>query len=394
MNITVNPGPLQGKLQAIPSKSQVHRMLICAAFADAPTELICSQVNQDMEATAQCLRALGAEISHSPKGYTVIPAKNIPRNATLDCGESGSTLRFLLPIAGALGVNATFRMCGRLPQRPLSPLWEEMERMGCSLSRPDSSSILCTGKLQAGCYTVPGNISSQFITGLMLALPIISGKSQLIVTGKIESEPYIQMTEQALKAFGVHFQNSSITGPSRFASPGSFCIEGDWSNSAFFLAANALGSRVSVSGLKEDSCQGDAACKMLLQKLQAGWQKIDGSQIPDLIPILAVTAGCLHGAEFIKVGRLRLKESDRIESTKAMLEAFGAQVTATEDTLCVKPCQYQAASVDACNDHRIAMAAAIGATVAQGPVTVNGAQCVSKSYPDFWEEFKRLGGAI
>ena len=188
MDVTIQPGLLRGKILVIPSKSQAHRLLICAALADGETTIICPETNRDIEATADCLRALGAGICRTEHSYEVTPIRVLPEKATLNCCESGSTLRFMLPVAGALGVEATFLMEGRLPQRPLSPLWEEMERMGCALSRPTENTIRCVGKLQPGNYTVDGSVSSQFITGLLLALPLIGGDSSLEVTGKVESK--------------------------------------------------------------------------------------------------------------------------------------------------------------------------------------------------------------
>ena len=378
MDITIFPGRLQGTAAAIPSKSQAHRLLICAAFSKEQTVLHCPDTNRDIEATADCLRALGAKILRTEDGYTVIPGKQLPEKALLNCCESGSTLRFMLPIVGALGVDATFQMEGRLPQRPLSPLWEELERMGCTLTRPTESTIRCCGKLRSGAYTITGNVSSQFITGLLFALELMGG-STLTVTGKVESVPYIEMTKAALGLFpGFH-------------SPGTVTVEGDWSNSAFFLAARVLGSDVQVTGLDEASCQGDRAAADLLPALK-GHCTISAADIPDLVPILAVVAAANQGAVFTHIQRLRLKESDRVASVIAMVEALGGKAEATEDSLTVYGTGLTGGTVQSCNDHRIAMAAAIAATVCTHPVTILDAQCVNKSYPHFWAEYRRLGG--
>ena len=390
MDIRIIPGKLQGNITAIPSKSQAHRLLICAAFADRETMLICPDTNRDIEATADCLRALGASISRTDLGYLVKPIGLIPETAILNCEESGSTLRFLLPIAGALGADATFQMAGRLPCRPLSPLWEEMERMGCRLSRPTENTIHCSGKLQAGEYRIAGGVSSQFITGLLFACALMDGKSHISVTGVLESRPYVDMTLDALRSFGRPVYDFSVSGGT-FASPGEIAVEGDWSNAAFFLAAKALGSDITVENLNLKSSQGDMACARLLEELKAQATVACGD-IPDLVPILSVAAAANRGAIFTNIRRLRLKESDRVASVMAMLSALGCQAAATEDTLTVLPGKFQGGTVDACGDHRIAMSAAIAATVAQGPVTILGAECVSKSYPAFWEEYKRLGG--
>ena len=381
MDITVYPEKLSGIVNAIPSKSQAHRLLICAAFADSPTTLICPETNDDIQATAICLNALGSDIRRSDSGYEIIPIKSIPNEALLDCGESGSTLRFLLPVVGALGIDATFRMGGRLPRRPLSPLWEEMERMGCNLSRPAENTIRCQGKLIAGDYFIDGGISSQFITGLLFAAALIDGKSQITVTGNLESKPYVDLTKQALEIF---------QAPD-FHTPGYVTVEGDWSNSAFFLAAQQLGSAVTVTNLQTDSLQGDRMVATLLPQLENHCE-IDAKDIPDLVPILSVVAAAQNGAVFTGIHRLRLKESDRVESVIHMIKNLGGKAEADENTLTVFGTGLKGGIVDSMNDHRIAMSAAIASTVCTEPVTILGAQCVSKSYPHFWEEFSRLGG--
>ena len=389
MDITIIPGKLQGEITMIPSKSQAHRLLICSAFADKPTSLICPQTSRDMDATADCLNSLGAEISHDGTCYHVKPIHILPQKADLNCCDSGSTLRFLLPIVGALGVDATFHMTGRLPYRPLSPLWEEMQRMGCSLTCPTETTLRCTGKLKAGQYSIDGGVSSQFITGLLFALSLLDDKSDLTITGTLESKPYVDMTLCALKSFGI---DPSMLGGQLFRSPGTINVEGDWSNGAFFLAAVSLGSNITVLGLDDDSPQGDRACRDLLTQLKSHAVTIDAKDIPDLVPILAVVAGAQKGAEFINIRRLRLKESDRVESVIQLLTALGGKAEATEDTLTVFPTGYLGGQVDSVGDHRIAMAAAIAATVCKQPVTILGADAVNKSYPQFWEEYRRLGG--
>ena len=392
MDITITPKKLSGQITAIPSKSQAHRLLICAAFSDRPTELICPSTNQDIEATASCLCSLGAKIARTDNGYHVIPATQIPKTAVLNCNESGSTLRFMLPIAGALGVDTVFELTGRLPYRPLSPLWEEMERMGCRLSRPTENTIRLQGQLRSGNYIIDGSVSSQFITGLLYATALMHGDSQIIVTGKLESKPYIDMTQQALDIFGVETDSFAVTGSRPFRSPGKLIVEGDWSNGAFFLAAQKLGSKIAVDGLSEESAQGDRACAKILAQLD-NELIIDAADIPDLVPILAVTAGALSGATFKNVARLRLKESDRVATVATMLQNLGVSVSVSENEMQVFPGKYHSCAINAAGDHRIAMAAAIAATVADGPVTIKGAQCVAKSYPTFWDEYKKLGGS-
>ena len=377
MDITIQPKKLHGPVEVIPSKSQAHRYLICAAFADKPTTVCCRATNRDIEATADCLRALGAKIDREPFGYCVEPIREIPETAQLPCCESGSTLRFLLPVVGALGVDGTFLMEGRLPQRPLSPLWEELERMGCTLSRPSSNTVRCTGKLRSGSYSIPGNVSSQFISGLLFAHMLMEDCT-LEITGAIESAPYIDMTRQAIAKFPL--KDSPVIS-----------VEGDWSNAAFWLAAKELGSELYIHNLRPDSPQGDRACAELIPALQEQ-QTICAADIPDLVPILSVVAAANRGAVFTNIRRLRIKESDRAASTVAMLESLGGKAEAAEDTLTVYGTGLKGGTVDACNDHRIAMSAAVAATVCTEPVTILGAECVEKSYPQFWEEYARLGG--
>lgn len=386
MDMTIHPRLLRGDINIIPSKSQAHRLLICAAFADNPTQLQCPDTNQDIEATVDCLNALGADIRRTDSGYTVLPVRSVPTSAQLNCCESGSTLRFMLPIVGALGVDATFLMEGRLPQRPLSPLWEEMVRMGCTLSRPTANTLRCQGKLNAGEYSISGSVSSQYITGLTFALCLMNELSTLEITGKMESRPYIDLTNNAIALYDGCF------GKGRFHSPGYVSVEGDWSNGAFFVTAAMLGSELSIRGLDNESSQGDRAVVDLLPQIKSGTPTISSADIPDLVPILSVAAAVHNGAVFTDIQRLRLKESDRVASTIAMIENLGGKADATDDRLTIYGTGLTGGTVDAVNDHRIAMASAIAATVCQQSVTILGAQCVAKSYPQFWEEYARLGG--
>lgn len=391
MDIIIHPRTLRGEISIIPSKSQAHRILICAAFSDRPTQIRCAETSRDMDATADCLCSLGAEITRTDFGYSVVPSRQIPEHAVLNCCESGSTLRFMLPVVGALGVDATFLMEGRLPRRPLSPLWEEMERMGCVLSRPTENTVRCQGKLKAGNYFIDGSISSQFITGLMLALPLMPGKNHITITGKLESRPYVDLTQQVISMFA---PGSHASAAAPYHTPEDVTVEGDWSNAAFFLAAAALSGKdtLTIHGLNDASVQGDRACAEWIPKFCRETCIIDASDIPDLVPILSVVAVASHGAVFTNIQRLRIKESDRVASTIAMLRNLGGSAEATEDTLTVYAAQFHGGTVDSCNDHRIAMSTAIASTVCSGPVIIMGAECVQKSYPAFWEEFSRLGG--
>lgn len=391
MDLTIYPGKLSGTIAAIPSKSQAHRLLICAAFSDKPTILYCHDTNQDIEATASCLNQLGARITRTADAYHVQPIQDIPSFAEIDCCESGSTLRFMLPIVCALGVDTIIHMSGRLPYRPLSPMWEELERMGCVLTRPTEATIRTSGKLRSGEFSIAGNVSSQFISGLLFALSLLDDSSCLNVTGTMESKPYIDMTQKALAAFGVDTSGFCIHPHKPFHSSGKFTVEGDWSNAAFFLAASALGNSITVDNLDITSSQGDRAIAEILQ-LKQEMPAICAVDIPDLVPIMAVYFAANKGAVFTNIGRLRLKESNRVDSVIAMLSALGIRAEADDTTMRVYSGQFTGGIVNSCNDHRIAMAAAIAATLANDPITILGAECVAKSYPAFWAEYRRLGG--
>ncbi len=396
MNLRLTPTKLCGVVPAIPSKSVAHRLLICAALADRPTRLYCDRSSRDILATVRCLTALGANIRSTEDGFMVHPRSRIPA-ADLYCGESGSTLRFLLPVAAALGIGGTFHLEGRLGQRPLAPLDEELMSHGICITRPDERHLTISGKLLPGDYRLPGNVSSQFISGLLLALPLLDADSSLTITSHMESAPYIDLTLQALKTFHVpvsrHGDGFTLS-PAPYHSPGELAVEGDWSNAAFWFGANALGSRITVTGLDDHSLQGDRAVLSLLRSLGHG-REVDVSQTPDLFPILAVAATAADGkTQFVGGARLRLKESDRCLTVARMLTALGGDVTERPDGLIVDPTPLTGGTVDAAGDHRIAMAAAAAATICQGAVTIVGAETTSKSYPGFWVDYAALGGQI
>lgn len=409
MDITIFPEKLHGSVTPIPSKSHAHRLMVCAALADKSTRIEIPTICDDLSATISCITGFGGEIEHCyGQAEIITPIHDLPTSAVAGCGESGSTLRFFLPLAGALGVDTTFLLEGRLPYRPLSPLWEEMGRNGCRLSwlsrsnlqasgmplsRSVTAGLHMSGALRPGYYRIDGGVSSQFISGLLMALPLLEGESRLELIGRVESRPYVDMTLKVLSQFGVEWNDFRTRGNQRFTSPGSVAVEGDWSSAAFWLAAAALGSDIAITGLNEHSVQGDKSITHLLQVLREH-VTISAADIPDLVPILAVVAAANQGAVITDVRRLKLKESDRINAIVEMLCALGGRAAADEDTLTVYPATLTGGTVDACNDHRIAMAAAIASTVCKYPVTILGAECVSKSYPSFWKEFTRLGGKI
>ena len=419
------------------SKSFVHRQLIAAALADAPTEIALRGFSQDIAASAACIRALGGGCERLPGAdgtdrLRVIPCGATPRalprttsqalphsEATpcgavekplLDAGESGSTARFLLPVAAALaatqpdgGLAAGFGLTGhgRLPQRPMAPLCAALRAHGCTVSA-DCLPLTVTGRLTPGAYRLPGNVSSQYITGLLLALPLLAGDSVLTLTTPPVSAGYLDITLRVLADFGVRVQPLAdgwrIPGPQRYHSPGALTAEGDWSGAAFWLVADALlrqrgAAGLTVWGLNEASVQGDRAVQAAITAITAdGDTVLDAAPIPDLVPVLAVlAAGQRKRTTFTGAARLRLKESDRLATTCALLQALGGQAQPGDDTLTVTGGgALDGGRVDGAGDHRIVMAAAVAALLCQGPVTITGCEAVDKSYPGFFEELRGL----
>ena len=394
----LTPRPLRGEIAALPSKSQAHRALICAALAKGKTRIVCGQTGQDVEATVRCLRALGAEIEYDGTAYTVAPITVPAQDAVPDVGESGSTLRFLLPVACALGVNTEFVLHGRLARRPMEPLWSELQRHGAVLERGENT-IRAGGKLAGKDFSLAANVSSQFLSGILFALCVMGGGSLHLETA-LESAPYFDMTCDALERFGAELIKEETLirlASGSMQSPGELTVEGDWSNAAFWLCADRIGgSRLTVTGLDPASRQGDRAAPACIDAICAGNAVIDCGQIPDLVPPLAALAAfCPGRTVFAGAARLRLKESDRIESVVQMLKSLGAEAGALPDGLWVEGRRcLPGGTVDACGDHRIAMAAAICAPGCEGPVTVRGAEATEKSYAGFWKDYVNLGGCL
>jgi 3-phosphoshikimate 1-carboxyvinyltransferase len=411
MNVTIQPKPLRGVLKAISSKSDVHRLLICAALCDGPVQIQIDGLSQDIEATARCLNALGASVLLEEGRIRVSPIMHVPSNAVLDCGESGSTLRFLLPVACALGADAAFTGSGRLPQRPLSPLYEQLEAHGVCLSPQGQMPLTIRGTLGTQTpFVLAGDVSSQYISGLLMALPLCGG--EIVLTTPLESKPYVQMTLDTLRRFGVQAEQTAsgwrVRRGALCAPQGPIAAQGDWSNAAFWLCAGAIAGPVTVRGLDRDSPQGDRAIVAFLQRMgaQVRWDgdsvtvwpgtlhaaQIDVRDTPDLAPVLAAVAALAQGETVITgAARLRIKESDRLRTVQQTLQALGAQICATHDGLrIVGQRRLSGGQADACGDHRIAMMAAIAAAGCERPVTITGAQAVNKSYPAFFEDYQRL----
>ncbi len=384
----------------LPSKSEAHRMIIAGALCNPPCEIRLEETSDDIEATRSCMQAI-----HK--------ARETGNSAELRCRESGSTFRFLIPLVAALGIPANFYPEGRLPDRPLSPLYEELETHGVTMTAMGTVPFTVTGNLTPGEYILPGNVSSQYITGLLLALPLLSGDSTIRVTGERQSMGYINMTLRVLSRFGIRViteQSTSelvyrIFGGQEYTKPTDRSVEGDWSNAAFWLTAGILGEEpVRVTGLNPNSAQGDRSIVNWIHAFGGRIEtegdsvtaypsrdilhetEINAAQIPDMVPALSLIATQAKGVtEINHAERLRLKESDRLESVTNVLKALGAEVRELPDGLQIRGrTKLYGATVNSYGDHRIAMMAAIASLVADGCVTITDAESVNKSYPTFF----------
>ena len=388
MNVTILPGTLKGAVTPPSSKSQTHRAVLALMLAQGEGKLSNLAVSEDIQATQDCVAAL--------KNGQPAQADGLP---LLDCGESGSTLRFLIPVALAVRGGGHFTGRGRLMERPQGPYIRLFEEKGI-LWNQEGTCLTVAGQLEPGVYALPGNVSSQFITGLLYALPLLPGDSRIVLTTPLESRGYVDMTLDMLRRFDIKVEEQE----DGFLVPGNqtyqardLTLEADWSGAAFWYAANFLGAQVDIQGLNPDSVQGDRQIGTLYWKLaRPGDVDIDLSQCPDLAPPLAAMAAVRKGTtRFVHAGRLRMKESDRLETIARTLNALGAKAQVWEDTLTLEGVDHlEGGTVDGCNDHRIAMMAAVAAVACKEPVTILGAECVKKSYPRFWEDYTALGGEI
>ena len=417
MKARLSPSQLNGKITPPPSKSCFHRALICAAASDKPTKILAASFSKDIEATISCLESLGARFEYGDGFVTVFPIEESDKECVLDCNESGSTLRFMLPFAAALGRKCTFVGAERLGKRPLLPLCKVLSKNGVRVNYGESF-LPCTieGKLAGGTYEIEGNISSQFITGLLLALGVAGG-GEIRATTPIESASYIDITTEIQKEFGVIAQKRDnsfiISAGQKYTSPNEFCVEGDYSNAAFFLVAGALSSEngITMDALPEKTCQGDSKIVEILLKMGAKIVRdndkvtvyksklhavdVDCSDIPDIVPILCVAASGADGVStFCNINRLRMKESDRVESTAEMIRNLGGKIDFDENNIYVTGTSLKGGVVNSANDHRIAMSGAVASLISKGDVVIEDAMAVEKSYPDFYEKFKALGGIV
>lgn len=407
-DIKITPHPLAGTVTPPASKSDAHRAIICAALAPGVSRIENITMSDDICATIDCLAAMGASFSREGGALTVSGGK-FHSTANLDCGESGSTLRFLLPVAAAAGVSAVFNGKGRLPGRPIDTLLELISGQGCTVTG-SRLPVKIQGRLSGGKFMLPGNISSQYITGLLLALPLCGG-GEIVLTSPLESAGYVDMTISTMGRFGVDVEPTSTgyrVGKNGYK-PVDYTVEGDWSSAAFPLAAGVIGGEIKVKGLNPDSLQGDSQIIRILQEFGGNVRfesgavcacksrlrgiSIDASQIPDMIPALAAVAACAKGDTVIhSAGRLRIKESDRLAAIAEALTAFGISNEEGGDSLIIHGGQAGGCRVDGKNDHRIVMAFAVLATCAKGDTVITGCEAAGKSYPAFFDDFKKMGG--
>ena len=411
--MNIRPGKIEGTLPAIPAKAHAHRLLIAAALSDKPTAIHCPHVSEDILRTAECLHALCAHVERTETGFTVTP-RAPSMHPLLNVGESGSTYRFLLPVACALQVNPRFQLAGRLPSRPMDALVEALSLHGMAFSGLGTDHVQAEGNLTGGAFSLPGDVSSQFVSGLLLAAPLLSGLT-LQLTTPLESKGYVDITLDAMAQFGIKVvqdEGSYALAPGQgYASPGKATTEGDWSNAAFFLCAAAAGhSHVTLTGLSLSSPQGDKAIVEMLRAFGADVRaqgdhvsvhpaplrpaQIDITHTPDLAPALAVVCAAAEGTStLVGTRRLKLKESDRSDTIAKTLEALGGQVQQQENALLMTGTGSLTGGVcDSYNDHRIAMMAACLSVLAKGDISLQNPQAVSKSYPHFFEDFALLQG--
>lgn len=395
MKVSIKPGLCTGSVSAPPSKSCAHRMLICAALADGESRIQGLSRSEDMLATLDCIAALGARASLSGDTAVITGGGNIPSGTALfPCRESGSTLRFMIPIAAACCGSARFSGTKRLYERGVGIYEELFAQKGISIKKyPEGLEI--SGRLAPGEYVFRGDVSSQFVTGLLFALPLLEGDSVIRVLPPVESRGYIDLTLSVLKKFGIAVTEApentfGIAGGQRYK-PCCAQVEGDWSNAAALLALNDLGGNVTVTGLEADSIQGDRVCVRLLERLKSPDAEIDISNCPDLGPVLMAAAAYAGGAVFTGTRRLRIKESDRAEAMAQELRKFGVGVEVCDNSVCIKPGRLQSPTeiLSGHNDHRIVMAMSLLASAVGG--TIDEAQAVRKSYPDFFDVLRRLG---
>lgn len=413
MQVKINPIKPDGTVYAIASKSDAHRAIICSALANENTNITISHVSKDIEATLNCIKAMGADVIKKDAVYEIIPIKQQMENPVLDCSESGSTLRFLLPVLSALGKGATFVGAGRLPQRPMAPVIDLLKEHGNDFSASNLP-ITVSGKTLPGTFPIAGNVSSQFISGLLFALPLLLEKSKIVLTSPLQSAAYVDMTIHTLKRFGANIvldENAFTIEPMGvYYSPKEYIVEGDWSNAAFFMVLGALNGNVTIKNLNMNSCQSDKMILDVLSLVGVDFRVLedeitvsksnikpfdfDVSQCPDLFPILSILACGAEGKTTLyNAKRLRIKESDRIKTTKDLILNLGGKAEETEDALIIYGSgELTGGIANSANDHRIAMSAFVASALCKRDIILEDAAAIDKSYPSFINDFEQIGG--
>lgn len=424
--VLIAPTKFNGKIHIPSSKSMGHREIICAGLAQGTSVIDNISMSKDIEATCRCLQALGVQIENVPSRFAGRTALRVTGSGKLtaaesgaDCGESGSTLRFIIPLAALLGQPFTLTGHGRLVSRPLQAYYDifDSQQLGYSTENGQLP-LTVNGHLQSGQYQLPGDVSSQYVSGLLFALPLLEGDSVLEITSPLESASYVNLTLSCLAKYGIKIENEEhrlykIPGRQKYQ-PQNSNVEGDWSQAAFWLVAGTLGRQVSSTGLTADSLQGDRAVLNIMQRMGAKLTQeqdavtaeqsttagcvIDAADCPDIIPVLTVLAAVSAGTtKIINAARLRIKECDRLAAMTSELNKLGAKITELPDGLIIEGCAQGlrgGAQVDAWNDHRIAMSLAVAAAACAEPFTLTGAASVAKSYPEFWQDYLQAGGKM
>lgn len=406
MDVKITPSKLSGTVEIPSSKSFAHREIICASLSKGTSVISGVSFSKDIYATLSAMESLGAEYSIQDDTITIKGISTPKDTATIDCCESGSTLRFIIPIVSALGVSATLKGQGRLPERPITPFIRELPKKNVSFDYNNTMPFFMSGKLTSGTFELEGDISSQFITGLLFALPLLEGNSKIVITSELQSKPYVDMTIQSISNFGVSIEETEygyyVKGNQEYK-PLNHKVEGDYSQSAFFYVANAIGNDIILQNLLENSIQGDKKIVEICENScynrtdnRLNTYTINATNIPDLVPILAVL-GCFGDdtSKIVGAERLKIKESDRLIATADALNRIGGKVTPTDDGLIIEPIEhFTGGTVDGFGDHRIVMATAIASTRSTGDITIIGANAIEKSYPNFFRDFKNLGGIL
>ena len=388
----ITPKKLSGTITAPPSKSELHRAIICAAMAEGPSEINNVSLSNDVLATLNAVKALGASVMFAENKLMINGSSAFKGNKVeIDCDESGSTLRFLIPIVASFGIDATFRGKEGLAKRPLGPYLYTLPEHGVNINFNNRFPLNLSGCLKGGRFAVPGDISSQFISGLLFALPRLSHDSEIYISSPLESSNYVDLTIGILSHFGIEIikkENTFFIPGKQTFKAATYNVGGDWSSASFFAVAGALCDTVHINGLSVDSLQGDKAILKVLEKYGINYN-FSGDML-SVYPSKINPTDIYWGAS-----RLKYKESNRLKAIFQYLKVFGADLEETDDGFIINgKSEFSKCALKGCNDHRIVMAMAIAATVATGKVSISDAQSIHKSYPNFFEDFIKLGGIV